>query len=449
MTHVFIIPEPHLWDKTFKNRKSYPDEVMEYMQQVMGIISGYEGKRVIIFPGDIFHRSYGGIDGIITTFNLFKDLNTLTDNNVFSCVGNHELSFTYNNPFWIMAEDYTTRYVNLHGLKAFGTMHPGIKVVDELDIEDIRFLFGHYCRKDLADTSGKDLVFITHNSLLEPEIDKYVSDKFGIESKTEYMHTVGIKNGDGIPVTEKLKYVFVGHMHTFFGKFNVEENVQGTDLQFLLQYMGSLGRTSISEVSNVNLLASGDEVSETDVNKFFKTISSRAFIDEVRALISPDISLYDFTRVTKAIIKDCSYSNFMYGLRDFVIQMLLFQAVGEMDTPLVPAEMEDCKILLQNFDEALFTSMFDSLARMNMYHIDSANDVLAALIKMKLSLSKKSVSTIMSSVAADTVTVALDNRRAAREIVKKAQPSTQEISAVDSNSNLSAFGIEDDAVYEE
>ena len=68
---------------------------------------------------------------------------------------------------------------------------------------------------------------------------------------------------------------------------------------------------------------------------------------------------------------------------------------------------------------------------------------------MKLSLSKKSVSTIMSSVAADTVTVALDNRRAAREIVKKAQPSTQEISAVDSNSNLSAFGIEDDAVYEE
>lgn len=253
MTHVFIIPEPHLWDKTFKNRKSYPDEVMGYMQQVMEIISGYEGKRVIIFPGDIFHRSYGGIDGIITTFNLFKDLNTLTDNNVFSCVGNHELSFTYNNPFWIMAEDYTTRYVNLHGLKAFGTMHPGIKVVDELDIEDIRFLFGHYCRKDLADTSGKDLVFITHNSLLEPEIDKYVSDKFGIESKTEYMHTVGIKSGEGIPVTEKLKYVFVGHMHTFFGKFNVEENVQGTDLQFLLQYMGSFGRTSISEVNNVNL----------------------------------------------------------------------------------------------------------------------------------------------------------------------------------------------------
>lgn len=207
--------------------------------------------------------------------------------------------------------------------------------------------------------------------------------------------------------------------------------------------------TPRSIVKHIELLASGDEVSETDVNKFFKTISSRAFIDEVRALISPDISLYDFTRVTKAIIKDCSYSNFMYGLRDFVIQMLLFQAVGEMDTPLVPAEMEDCKTLLQNFDEALFTSMFDSLARMNMYHIDSANDVLAALIKMKLSLSKKSVSTIMSSVAADTVTVALDNRRAAREIVKKAQPSTQEISAVDSNSNLSAFGIEDDAVYEE
>lgn len=207
--------------------------------------------------------------------------------------------------------------------------------------------------------------------------------------------------------------------------------------------------TPRSIVKHIELLASGNEVSEADVNKFFKTISSRAFIDEVRALVSPDISLYDFTRITKTIIKDCSYINFIYGLRDFVIQLLLFQAVGEMDAPLVPSEMDDCKLLLEKFDESLFTSIFDSLARMNTYHIESANDVLAALIKMKLSLSKKSISNILSNNAADTVTVSLDNRRAAREIVKKSQPGTQEISSIDATSNLSAFGIEDDAIYEE
>lgn len=253
MTHVFIIPEPHLWDKTFKNRKDYPNEIMQYMQQVIQIVSGYEGKKIVIFPGDIFHRSYAGIDGLITAFNLFKELNAVTDCNVYSCVGNHELSFTNNNPFWILAEDDTTRYTHLHGLKAFGTMHPGIKLVDELDVNGLRFLFGHYGRNDLADTSGRDIVFITHNSLVEPEIDEYISSKFSIDSKTEYMHTVGIKSGSGIPVTDKLRYVFVGHMHTFFGKFNVEECIAGVNVKFLLQYMGSLGRTSISEVNNSNL----------------------------------------------------------------------------------------------------------------------------------------------------------------------------------------------------
>lgn len=207
--------------------------------------------------------------------------------------------------------------------------------------------------------------------------------------------------------------------------------------------------TPRSIVKHIELLASDNEVDEADVNKFFKTISSSSFINTVRALVSPDVTLYDFTRVTRAIIKDCSYTNFMYGLRDFVIQLLLLQAAGEMDTPLVPSEMDECKLLLEKFDESLFTSIFDSLARMNMYHIESANDVLAALIKMKLSLSKKSVSSIMATNAADTVTVALDNKRASREIAKKSQPGTQEITAIDSNSNLSAFGIEDEAVYEE
>lgn len=253
MTHVFIIPEPHLWDKTFKNRKDYPGEVAQYMQQVKDIISGYEGEKVVIFPGDIFHRSYAGIDGLISAFNLFKELNVITDNKVYSCVGNHELSFTGNNPFWILAEDNTTRYAHLHGLKAFGTMHPGIKIVDDLDIGKLRFMFGHYGRKDLVDGSDKDLIFITHNSLVEPEIDKYIADKFNIETKTEYMHIVGIKSGEGIPLTDKLKYAFVGHMHTYFGKFNVEENICDLDMKFVLQYMGSLGRTSISEVNDSNL----------------------------------------------------------------------------------------------------------------------------------------------------------------------------------------------------
>ncbi len=208
------------------------------------------------------------------------------------------------------------------------------------------------------------------------------------------------------------------------------------------------GYTPRSIVKHIELLSSSAGVSEADVNKFFKSISNQTYIDEVSALISND-SLYEFTKTTKNILKNCSYTNFIYGLRDFVIQLLLLKAIGETEMPLLVTELQQCKTLLTTFDESLFTTIFDSLSRMNLYHIDSANDVLAALIKLKITLSKKSISSIAAANEAETVTASLENKKAAREIVKKAQPGTQEINAIDATSNLSQYGIEDEKVYTE
>lgn len=208
------------------------------------------------------------------------------------------------------------------------------------------------------------------------------------------------------------------------------------------------GYTPRSIVKHIELLSSSAGVSESDVNKFFKSISNQTYIDEVSALVS-NASLYEFTKTTRNILKNCSYTNFIYGLRDFVIQLLLLQAIGETDMPLLATELQQCKELLATFDESLFTTIFESLSRINMYHIDSAYDVLAALIKLKITLSKKSISSIISANEAETVTVSLENKKAAREIVKKTQPGTQEINSIDVTSNLSQYGIEDEGVYTE
>lgn len=253
LKHLFIIPEPHLWDKSFKNRKNYPKEMQEYMTTITSLVEQMDGEKIIIFPGDVFHRGYAEIDGIISAFNLFKELNRITDGQVYSCVGNHELSYSSNNPFWILAEDSTSRFVNMHGLKAFGTIRPGIKIVDSLDIGPLHCIFGHYGRKDLADTCDRDTIFISHNSILEPEIDQYMASRFNKPTQTNYMHTIGLRTGEGIPLSSSLKYVFVGHMHTFYGKFDVAENICGTDMNFILQYLGSLGRTSSIEVDDANI----------------------------------------------------------------------------------------------------------------------------------------------------------------------------------------------------
>lgn len=251
--HVFIIPEPHLWDKTFKNRVYYPGEISSCLAGIIETVKTFDGDKIIIFPGDVFHRGYGDIDGLVAAFNLFKELNTITKGNVYSCVGNHELSYTDNNPFWILAEDQTERYDYLHGLKAFGAMQPGIKVVDSLDVGPLSFIFGHFNREDFDICTKKDTVLISHNAITEPEIISYMNQKYDDDTKVEYMHTVGIREGKYIPLLDNLKYVFVGHMHTYYGKFNVEEIINGVPMKYVLQYMGSIGRTSVSDINDKNL----------------------------------------------------------------------------------------------------------------------------------------------------------------------------------------------------
>ncbi len=251
--HVFIIPEPHLWDKTFKNRVNYPGEISACLSSIIEMIKAVDGDKIIIFPGDIFHRGYGDINGLVAAFNLFKELNAITEGNVYSCVGNHELSYTDNNPFWILAEDQTERYEYLHGLKAFGAMQPGIKIVDSLDIGPLSFIFGHFNRDDFDISSEKEIVLISHNAIAEPEIVTYMNQKYNDDTKVEYMHPVGVREGKYIPLLSNLKYIFVGHMHTYFGKFNVEETIGNVPMKYVLQYMGSIGRTSISDINDKNL----------------------------------------------------------------------------------------------------------------------------------------------------------------------------------------------------
>ena len=252
--HVFIIPEPHIWDKNFKNRVSYPQEIYGYLDRVVSIVKTYEGEDItIIFPGDVFHRTFTSIGGLIKAFNFFATLNNLSNSNVYSCVGNHELSYPFNNPFWMLAKDKTSRFGSMRGLEAYGSISKGLTVVDDLTIGNLKFIFGHYNRQDLADESDKDLVLITHNSIIEAEICSYLQNTMGRAANAEYMHTTSLRSKEALPLSERLKYVFVGHMHTFYSSFTVEENICGVPMNFQLQYLGSLGRTAVNEVNDSDL----------------------------------------------------------------------------------------------------------------------------------------------------------------------------------------------------
>ena len=254
MKHIFIIPEPHIWDKTFKNRINYPQEIEGYMNEIIALLKPYASEEVfIIFPGDVFHRSFASISGLVKVFNLFAELDKLSDSHIYSCVGNHELSYPFSNPFWMLARDHTNRYAEMQHLEGYGSIKHSINIVDELCIGKLKFIFGHYGRTDLADDSDKDLVLITHNSVMEAEVNKYLQDTLGRTINSEYMHTVSMRSTDAIPLSSSLKYVFVGHMHTAYSSFTVDETIQGVPMNFQLQYLGSLGRTAINEVNDTDL----------------------------------------------------------------------------------------------------------------------------------------------------------------------------------------------------
>lgn len=252
--HVFIIPEPHIWDKSFKNRVNYPQEIYSYLDEVISLLRPFETDELfIIFPGDIFHRSFTSIGGLIKAFNLFSEFDKISNSHIYSCVGNHELTYPFSNPFWMMAKDTTERYKDMQHLEAYGSIKHGINIVDDLTIGNLKFIFGHYGRRDLADDSKQDLVLISHNSIIEKEVCTYLQDTMGRAVNAEYMQTQPMRSKESIPISSRLKYVFVGHMHTFYSSFLVDETINGVPMNFQIQYLGSLGRTSINEVNDTDL----------------------------------------------------------------------------------------------------------------------------------------------------------------------------------------------------
>lgn len=256
MKHVFIVPDLHLWDKSFKNRIDYPGEVYAYITSLAEMMRAYKNDTCyLIFAGDIFHRNYSSVEGMTEVLNLFVELNRITNGNVYSVVGNHETSYPHCNPFWMMAKDHTSRFEAFKHVAAYGRFSPGIHIVDSLTVGELQFIFGHYGRDNYedVDVGDTDLVLITHNAITESTIETTLENKYHRDPMTKYLRTTSLCSSTALPLTHKLKYVFVGHMHTMYSDFLVDEIVDRVHLHFYLRYLGSLGRTSIGEIKDNDL----------------------------------------------------------------------------------------------------------------------------------------------------------------------------------------------------
>lgn len=240
---VVIIPDLHDWHKNIKSIQSMTEDLAKYKKDILDYVSTLQNP-IVIFAGDVFHREVKVTDDAYNLQQFYTKLSNLCRRRVFSVVGNHELSYQRNNIFWNIVSSVSDIYPGVY------SESPLMIVCDELLIGKTLIHLGHYQRSGyVTQVSGKNVsddILITHNSLLTPEISealKLDSEEFD----DTYLHGAKLFDEGAIPYTDRLRAVFVGHMHLAHAVYHISETINDIDYSFILHYMGSIGRTNAKE----------------------------------------------------------------------------------------------------------------------------------------------------------------------------------------------------------
>jgi hypothetical protein len=252
MNTLIIFPEPHCWDKNISTVQNSLGEVKEHMNFIRQVVEHAENP-VVISPGDLFHRGFSDFTEALYWISYWIDIQQLTSDNVYTVVGNHELSYPVNNPFWSMIDNHSD--VITKSVKFPVSMLPIINVCDNKVFSGVQVVFGHYGVpiKNYTISESEPTILITHNNILTPEIANVLKNKYHRKLPSEYLSCGSFRDDACIPHIENLKEVFIGHMHTAYSNFTLDEMMNKLHMKFGIHYLGSTGRTNASEFNDDDL----------------------------------------------------------------------------------------------------------------------------------------------------------------------------------------------------
>lgn len=255
--YVMIVPEPHLWDRAIKTIPSYVVVMKDIMSQVRKIAEGLaeHDELTVIHMGDLFHKSVRDYDAGMDWYDYFCSLDDLTKHRQYTVLGNHELSYPTKNPFWRFVDVKSEFVRSISSFKMHeDTIRRPIKLVDALKLGNTEFVFWHYGR-DISryTTNAENVVILAHQSLIEKEIADILKNKYSRDQLEEILDYRSLRSYGALPRLPQIKYLFVGHMHSAYSRFQIQETMNGVNYNFVLQYLGSLGRTKAIEVRDDDL----------------------------------------------------------------------------------------------------------------------------------------------------------------------------------------------------
>ncbi len=273
MDIVMIVPDLHIWDKNLNGRVDYVAEVKGYASQILSIVEEKFNKGYnvnVVFAGDIFHKGFNNFEELIYWYSYFLELASMSS--IYSVIGNHELSYSKDNPFWLLTSELTTtRRFRGKAASPKGNL-PIIKVPDGFRVGDVYIDLVHYGSRSKIE-EGVKCVGIFHDNFLSKEILNVMTNKYGRDLGEFFIDYNFINENSN--AFEGYRYVFIGHMHRAMGSYGLEHKGNLTEIT----YTQSLGRTNHLEVDDrlerkISLLTiSGDNIEKSSE---IITLQSRA-----------------------------------------------------------------------------------------------------------------------------------------------------------------------------
>lgn len=219
-----------------ENRIDYFGECLHALESVINISSKYKsyGWRTIgIMLGDVFDGSVTTPGDAMALLELFKYFVGSFDE-MYSVVGNHEITYCRDNPYWFCISGVEDgRLSNLkRGIQPKG-MQNYFRVVDKLKDGDVVFYFNHYGVEPVCADVGEVRIGLFHQNVGSPEVCRMWGEYTDVESAS---------------FVQTYDYLFFGHLHNGKGKFYLTP-----EHNRCAEWLGTLGRTSVSEVNDGDL----------------------------------------------------------------------------------------------------------------------------------------------------------------------------------------------------
>ena len=256
-----------------QNRFDYKGEIKIVYNKIIELIQKYSesGFSVsIMFLGDVFDKGFADTFDGIEANNVFMYLRTQCEQ-MYSVVGNHELSFYANNPFYTLVSEIESERMQQVKSKTWtprGVL-PILRVPDCVEDGEVVFHFNHFNTGISRPIEGKINVGLFHQDLVCQEI----LDQMQEQLQTDKLWGTRSIDFNKVSFFKGYDYCFMGHLHKVYGTWRWVDDV--TNEASYLYYLASLGRPNYTEVNDAMLernipavVVEDGHLSEVQDNKF-------------------------------------------------------------------------------------------------------------------------------------------------------------------------------------